>query len=375
MKRCALVLVLPVLAAGLLLTGCSGKGSDGKGDGSSGSGKGTPVFTLAWSEYPSWSVFGVAAEMGEKGLIDHRKGHMGELEKKWGVDIELKPAEYGTTITLYEGGTVDAVCITNMDVMGTALKKESVAILPTSTSVGGDALLVVDIDVSDKKKALDQLLKYKVHRLEKSVSEYVFARNVELLGRSEKDYKFVNTPPDVAAKLMQKGDEDYKAIMVWNPLAIQTEKLNKKAKRLFDSSSIPGEVVDLVVVSRESLDKDKGADFACCLIDTYYTFNRMLEDPNKRGELLVKLGKKFSNLNEQEMEQALKETKFYKDAEAGLGLFTGKEFPEKNKMVSKFSVEHKIIDKEPSLSYSSEKAAGTQLRFDPSFMQKVRDKK
>src|SRR5947207_12315494 len=108
MKRCALVLVLPVLAAGLLLTGCSGKGSDGKG--ASGDGKGTPVFTLAWSEYPSWSVFGVASEMG---LIDGRKGHMGELEKKWGVDIELNSADYGPTIDFYKGGTVDAVCITN----------------------------------------------------------------------------------------------------------------------------------------------------------------------------------------------------------------------------------------------------------------------
>src|ERR1051325_586332 len=46
-----------------------------------------PTFSLAWSEYPSWSVFGVASELG---LIDGRQGHQGELEKKWGVDIVLE---------------------------------------------------------------------------------------------------------------------------------------------------------------------------------------------------------------------------------------------------------------------------------------------
>jgi ABC-type nitrate/sulfonate/bicarbonate transport system substrate-binding protein len=368
MKRCALVLVLPVLAAGLLLTGCSGKGGDGKG----GDGKGAPVFSLAWSEYPSWSVFGVASELG---LIDGKKGHQGELEKKWGVDIELNLLQYGPCMDLYKAGNCDAVCITNMDVLAPSLALDSVAILPTSTSVGADALLVVDIDVSDKQKALDQLGRHKVYGEEKSVSEYVFARNLELLGRKAKDFKFSGMAADAAATAMQTGKEDVKAIIVWNPFVLQTLKQNKKAKRLFDSSTIPGEVVDMVVMSQKSLDKEKGGDFACCVIDAFYSFNQRLEDRSKRGEMLIRLGKKFSNLNEEEMEQAVKETRFYKDAQAGLDLFTGKEFPETNKRVSKFCLETEIVKQEPKLGYGSEKVAGTQLRFDPSYIQKVRDKK
>ena len=46
------------------------------------------------------------------------------------------------------------------------------------------------------------------------------------------------------------------------------------------------------------------------------------------------------------MDQALKETKFYKDAEAGMNLFTGKDLPEKNKLVSKFCLDHKLIAEE-----------------------------
>ncbi len=95
-------------------------------------------FKLAWSEYPSWSVFGVA---GELGMIEKEAGKLGEFEKKWKVDIVLEQADYDPSIQLYGAGAADAVCITNMDVLGPADKRASVAILPTSTSNGADAAL------------------------------------------------------------------------------------------------------------------------------------------------------------------------------------------------------------------------------------------
>ena len=91
------------------------------------------VFSLAWSEYPSWSVFGVADKAG---LIDAAEGKLGSVEEKWGVDIVLKQTDYDTCLTLYGSSTIDAVCITNMDVLAPALGRDSVAILPTSTSDG-----------------------------------------------------------------------------------------------------------------------------------------------------------------------------------------------------------------------------------------------
>jgi hypothetical protein len=57
----------------------------------------TPTFTLAWSEYPSWSAFGVASE---KGLIDGAEGKLGALERKHNVDIVLREADYDTCIKL-----------------------------------------------------------------------------------------------------------------------------------------------------------------------------------------------------------------------------------------------------------------------------------
>ena len=94
-------------------------------------GSSTPTFTLAWSEYPSWSVFGVAHEQK---LINGERGELGSIETRWGVDIVLKEVDYDTCITMYSSSTCDAVCITNMDILSPSLGRESVAVLPTSTS-------------------------------------------------------------------------------------------------------------------------------------------------------------------------------------------------------------------------------------------------
>src|SRR5262249_4201230 len=146
----------------LLALGCSnrggtgGSGATGGTGGKGGSGR-VPTFSLAWSEYPSWSVFGVAHE---KKLIDGAAGKQGPIEQKWGVDIELRERAYDPCIQEYSASSCDAVCITNMDVLAPSLTRDSVAILPTSTSAGADACIVVGIDVSDKAAAMKELRKH-----------------------------------------------------------------------------------------------------------------------------------------------------------------------------------------------------------------------
>ena len=91
----------------IALVGCgSGENTNSKQD--------IPTFSLAWSEYPSWSVFGVA---DLKGILNGKKGELGSVEEKWGVDIVLKEAEYDPCIAMYGAGQCDAVCITNMDIL------------------------------------------------------------------------------------------------------------------------------------------------------------------------------------------------------------------------------------------------------------------
>ncbi len=327
---------------------------------------GNPSFSLAWSEYPSWSVFGVAHE---KGLINGEKGKLGKIEEKWGVDIVLKEAEYDPCITMYNTQSVDAVCMTNMDSLNPALSQKSVAILPTSTSIGADACIVVGID------SVEDLRQHKVYGLAKSVSEYCFVRNLELKNEKEEDHQFTNMDPGAAALAMQTGSAEHKAIMVWNPFVLQTLKSVKESKRLFDSKTIPEEIIDMVVVSQETLNKSGGKEFACAVIDTFYEVNRLLKDPNEGDDTLVSLGKKFSNLGLEEMKQVVQETQFYKTPDEALGLFTGDKFPKTMERIVDFCVSHKIVDAKPQVAFGSKDSAGNaQLRFDPTYIKLVAEK-
>src|ERR1700722_16295709 len=137
MRAKSIACAMGVVGLALLPLAC-GKSGGPKGD--SGDPSKPPVFTLAWSEYPSWSVFGVASD---EGLIDSKSGAQGPIEKKWNVDIKLDLMQYDPCITAYGAKTADGVCMTNMDALSPASGRKSVAVLPTSTSAGADACVVV----------------------------------------------------------------------------------------------------------------------------------------------------------------------------------------------------------------------------------------
>lgn len=171
---------LAALCALILLIGCKNKSEVGGTTADAD----TPSFSLAWSEYPSWSVFGVADEMG---LINGEKGKLGEIEKKYGVDIELKEAGYDSCLTMFSSDNCDAVCMTNMDALIVSPSRDSVAVLPTSTSNGADACLVTG-EIPD----IEALKQHKVYGLKGTVSEYCFVRCLEKAGFKESDFQFTN---------------------------------------------------------------------------------------------------------------------------------------------------------------------------------------
>lgn len=352
---------MPLMAA--ILMGCnSGKPTTGKSGGSAG--QSTPVFTLAWSEYPSWSVFGVASDVG---LIDGEEGKLGELEKKWDVDIVLKGVDYDTCIQLYGSNEADAVCITNMDILGPAADRASVAILPTSTSMGADACVTVGID------SVEALKGKTTKGLERSVSQYAFERILVKRGLDPKDYPFANMDPGAAATAMQSGDKDVTSIMVWNPFVMQTLRDVSGSKKLFDSSEIPEEIIDMVVVAKDSLGKRGGDAFARCIIEAFYAVNARMENPATADSTLVAIGAKFSNLTLDDMKEVVQQTQFYKTPQAAIRLFEGEAFREKTMpAVATFCVERGIVAGKPTIGFES---AGSQLNFDLSFLKAHADGK
>ncbi len=321
----------------------------------------TATFSLAWSEYPSWSTFGVANELK---IIDGKKGEQGPIEKKWGVDIELKEADYDSCLVMYGAGNCDAVCITNMDALNPSLTRKSVAVLPTSTSCGADACIVTNT-ITDIK----QLRGKKIYGLAKTVSEYCFVRNLEILGEKEFDYAFTNMDPAAAALNMQQGRKGFDAIVVWNPFVLETLNKRKDTRILFDSTSIPGEIIDMVVIAQAALDQPGGPEFAGAVIETFYAVNKRLADPKTRDDTLIALGEKFSNLDLESMRQVVKQTQFYETPEAGLFVLTGQETKEIMKTVLAFCVSHEIVPQEPKVGFGDlSSVPDANFRFDPTLI-------
>jgi|ETNmetMinimDraft_14_1059893.scaffolds.fasta_scaffold02867_3 NitT/TauT family transport system substrate-binding protein len=354
-----------VCTALITLNGCGGSKETTIQEG--GDSKTVPTFSLAWSEYPSWSVFGVA---DAKGIINGKKGELGPVEKKWGVDIELKEAEYDPCLAMYGAGQCDAVCITNMDILSPATGRPGVMVLPTSTSFGADACLV-----TENIKSVEDLKGKKVFGLEKSVSEYCFVRNIELLGQAESDYTFANMDPGAAAVAMQQGNVEQQAIVVWNPFVMETLGKRSDVRVLFDSTQIPNEIIDSVVVAEASLKKAGGEAFACAVIEAYYEVNKAIADPAKRDDTLIAIGEKFSNLGLEQMEKVVKQTQFYGTPDEGLAVLTGTELPKIMEKVVDFCASHGIVDKAPDLGYGdAAKAPNAAVRFDPAYIHKVNER-
>ena len=362
MTRFSATLLAGLTVGALALAGCNKEESaapTATASGTSAAAEGSaPVFSLAWSEYPSWSTFGVAEQLG---LIDGAEGKMGTAEKAHNVDIVLREADYDTCLQLYGAGTVDAVCMTNMDALAPSLGRASVAVLPTSTSDGGDALIVTG-PVTDVK----QLKGKPIRGLEKSVSEYFFTRGLQARGEKPADYDFTNMDPGAAATAMQTGKVD--AIVVWNPFILQTLKTTPDAKVLFDSSVIPGEIIDMVVVAKGSLEKPGGDRFAKAVVEAFYDVSDRIENPKTRDETLVALGAKFSSLNAEQMADVVTKTKFYKTPAAARELFDSETLKQTMGKVTSFAKDAAMVDALPTIAYGKPEGKDVQLRFDTQYL-------
>ncbi len=360
------------------------------------------TFSIAASEYPSWSVFIVASlkKINGEPMVNAKAGKMGVIEKKWGVDLEIRYPDYEGCLMQYGNGQCDFVCITNMDVLAPALTVDSVAILPTSTSFGADACIVTK-DI----KSIKDLKGKNVRGLAMSVSEYCFVRNLELLDENERDYRFTNMDPGLAAAAMQQKQRGHNAIVVWNPFVLSTlEKLDGSSV-LFDSTAIPGEIIDMVVASQKSLDRPGGKEAACAIIDAYYQVCKLIADKETQDKSLYDLGRKFADLNVAQMKKVVRQTRFYATPEMGIHLFEGGTVfpwdrkpkdttalftndgfsPDKKGVTDKsikdimpivvdFCSKKKIIESKPSISYGPKASKDVQLRFDSSYMKEVAKK-
>ena len=250
-------------------------------------------FKVAWSIYAGWMPWGYAA--------DH--GIVQKWADKYGLKIEVTQFnDYVESINQYTAGAYDAVTLTNMDGLSipAAGGVDTTAVIVGDFSNGNDAVILKD------KSDLADIKGMNVNLVEFSVSHYLLARALESVGMSERDVKVVNTAdPDMVGAFQTP---EVTAMVTWNPMVEEIVAL-PDAHKVFDSSQIPGEIIDLMVGNTEVL-KDN-PDFGKALAGIWYdTVTTMASDTPEGAEARAAMGA-ASGTDQAGFERQLAATKLF----------------------------------------------------------------
>jgi NitT/TauT family transport system substrate-binding protein len=253
-------------------------------------------YRVAWSHYTGWEPWAYAQQAG--------------ILKKWAdkykIEIELTLVnDYVESINLYTGGKFDACAMTNMD----ALTIPAVGGVDSTVLIVGDFSNGNDGIVLKNGKDVKALKGRSVKLVEFTVSHYMLARALEMNGMTERDIKVVNTSDaDIAAVFASDANA---ATVTWNP-PLQQVRNAKGATMVFDSSKIPGEIMDLLVIKTKAPDSLKKA-----LTGAWYEVMKVMTDKGKGANDAIEYMAKFSSATVPEFKAQLATTSmFYGAAEA-----------------------------------------------------------
>jgi NitT/TauT family transport system substrate-binding protein len=316
-------------------------------------------FKICWSIYVGWMPWAYGAEQG--------------IVKKWAdkYDIEIEVVQindYIESINQYSTGGFDACTMTNMDALT----------IPAAGGVDSTALIVGDFSngndgiVLKNKKSLADIKGQRVNLVELSVSHYLLARGLETVGLTEKDLTVMNTSD--ADMVAVYGTDDVTAVSTWNPLLNEIISMPNSFK-VFDSSQIPGEIIDLLVINTETLKKNPKLGKA--LVGAWYEIMANMNGTDKvamaaKESMAIASGTDLAGYEAQLVSTEM----FYTPAEA-LALTNSEELVKTMESVAKFSFKHGLLGNgAPDAGFIGiEMPAGTfgnqdniKLRFDPTYM-------
>jgi NitT/TauT family transport system substrate-binding protein len=210
-------------------------------------------FRVAWSIYVGWMPWGYAADQG---IVDR-------WADRYGIEIEVVQInDYIESINQYTAGAFDGCVMTNMDglTIPAAGGVDSTALIVGDFSNGNDGLVVKG------DMALEDIAGTTIHLVELSVSHYLLARALDSVDLAERDVDLVNTS-DADIVSVFTASPDVEAVVTWNPLLMEVADY-PGATKLFDSSQIPGEIIDLMVVNTDVLEANP--DFGRALVGAWY---------------------------------------------------------------------------------------------------------
>jgi len=218
-----------------------------------------PTFTVGWSVYAGWNPYFYMA----------KSGILKRWADKYGIVIKVQRFDYAASLDAFVGKNIDACTMTNMEAldMPAAAGVDSTALIVGDYSNGNDAVLARD------NLTLAQLPGKRIMLVQKTVSEYLLERAMDLNGLSAQipQLRLMNTSDSdlVGAFLGNQGNQ---VAVTWKPLVSQILAQGGNVKPLFDSSRIPGEILDLLVVRTDVLKRADGSGerFAKAITGAWY---------------------------------------------------------------------------------------------------------
>ncbi len=283
-------------------------------------------FNVAWSIYVGWMPWEYA----------DRSGILQKWAAKYAIKIKLTQVnDYVESINQYTAGTFDACAMTNMDMLT----------IPAAGGVDSTALIVGDFSngndgvvLKGKGKKLEDIKGQKVNLVELSVSHYLLVRGLSGIGLRERDLKIINTSDaDVVAAFATPSST---AVVAWKPQL--SEVLNMPdAQLVFDSSKIPGEILDLMVVNSAVLNANPKLGKA--LIGAWYETLALMSKDDAAGKAAQAAMAKASGTTPAGFASQLATTHLYTTPAQALEFVNGDGIAKTMDLVRKFSFDHGIL--------------------------------
>lgn len=189
------------------------------------------VGTHVW---PGFEPFYLAREAGY-----HPPGSVRMVEFTTGSD----------GIRAFRAGAIDAVALTLDETLLLAeTAPDIVVVLVMDASHGGDAILARPTltslrDLKGKRVGLETT----------ALGAYVLTRALQTLGSTSKEVRIVPLEPMEQERAYKEGRVD--AVVTYEP--VRTKLLALGARQVFDSTKMPGEILDVLVVRRSAVDEHR----------------------------------------------------------------------------------------------------------------------
>jgi NitT/TauT family transport system substrate-binding protein len=217
-----------------------------------------PSFTVGWSVYVGWDPY----------YYMNKSGILRKWADKYGINIRVQRFDYAPSLDAFVAKNIDACAMTNME----ALDMPAAAGVDTTAIIVGDYSNGNDAVITRQGLGLPQIPGKQVLLVEKTVSQYLFERAMAIngLGDQIKRVKYINTSDsDIAAAFLT--DSTKPVVVTWKPMVSQIMK-SKDVRTVFNSSQIPGEILDLMVVRTDVLNRPDGSGqkFAKALAGAWY---------------------------------------------------------------------------------------------------------